>query len=188
MGKNKKLSEEKEKLLVDEYKEGGITQVQLGKIFGVSVSTVSKTLDAYDPQLRRTHIGTKKLTKTEVAEIVTEYRQGGITQSELADKYCVLTSTINRVLHTNDAEKNGRYTFNDYRQGQRPRQGNQGNRERNNKIYREYRDTEKTLRMLGDEHGITHQAVHQIVKRFKDRNNIDGPLKKYKRKKSKTEK
>ncbi len=73
------------------YAKGGVTQLELGREFGVAQSTISEVVGREDYRVPR-------LTGNQIHEIRRRYGGGGVTQSDLAWEFAVAQTTVSKIV------------------------------------------------------------------------------------------
>ena len=108
---HEQFTEDKNKLIIEKYFKGGITQKMLSTIYNIDYSEVNLIIKEYiekNPTIEKPNnhpkgeqIKNSKLNKDQVISIRNEFKNEGITFKELSKKYMVSKSTIRNIILNN---------------------------------------------------------------------------------------
>ena len=101
--KNRCLSAENRQRMIEEYKSGAFTQMELARRYRMSQGAVSATIRGWpgrkpDGGKRRTGFFRCKLRSEAYDEIRTKYAEGNVSQTELAQQYGITQTHVSRIV------------------------------------------------------------------------------------------
>lgn len=128
------------------YVTGKYTQEDLGKMFGVSASTIGNYSKGVKPE-KRVYNQYPKITDEEADEIRRLYTTGDFTLRELSDRYGISQSAVYLTVRNSDSPRHWRF----------------GSAEKREKAERLFRTGLYTKKEVADKIGVHHKTVKRYL-------------------------